>query len=479
MLPPTPPSNIFACSFLVIENVFVPLLAGKRCVQVIAHYNPCMVVGSPRAGGCTPLTPAATHRTPPTEKLKIMKQQTSIHVQPVKGGSEQHNKREKELDYIRPELSHLNEYWEKDTQTDRLENIKSRYLKSTGQKMQAKATPIREAVVVIKSETTMEDLKRLSDAYLQRFGIDTFQIAIHKDEGYPQVEEWKPNLHAHLVFDWTDQETGKSLKLNRQDMVEMQTITAEVLQMDRGVSSDKQHLTAQQYKSFAEEAKLRRLEEERARKEKQMKEELERFKVAKAHKEAAIETAKTLSEGVKGLFGQSSKDKTIKALREQINAKQKEIFDIKAGMVGLKAQQEEQKEQQKAALNKTRREAVSKYNELVVKHNKVVERNEELQEVIKDFQEIPIIERCLAIIRSFVFHICGRFDADDRRLLSFVMQGNEDAAKSLRNAAFNLGGVICQYQYGSRWDQAERELRNIANGVREEEQQQRSRGLRR
>ena len=97
-----------------------------------------------------PLDPCCHSRTPPTEKLKIMKQQTSIHVQPVKGGSEQHNKREKELDYIRPELSHLNEYWEKDTQTDRLENVKSRYLKSTGQKMQAKATPIREAVVVTK-----------------------------------------------------------------------------------------------------------------------------------------------------------------------------------------------------------------------------------------------------------------------------------------------------------------------------------------
>ena len=262
-----------------------------------------------------------------------MKQQTSIHVQPVKGGSEQHNKREKELDYIRPELSHLNEYWEKDTQTDRLENIKSRYLKSTGQKMQSKATPIREAVVVIKSETTMEDLKRLSDAYRQRFGIDTFQIAIHKDEGYPKGE-WKPNLHAHLVFDWTDQETGKSLKLKRQDMVEMQTITAEVLQMDRGVSSDKQHLTAQQYKSFAEEAKLKQLEEERVRKEKQMKEELERFKVSKARKEAAIETAKTLSEGVKGLFGQSSKDKQIKTLKTQLNTREKEIFNLKAEQIG-------------------------------------------------------------------------------------------------------------------------------------------------
>ena len=275
-----------------------------------------------------------------------MKQQTSIHVQPVKGGSEQHNKREKELDYIRPELSHLNEYWEKDTQTARLENIKSRYLKSTGQKMQAKATPIREAVVVIKSETTMEDLKKLSNAYRQRFGIDTFQIAIHKDEGYPKGE-WKPNLHAHLVFDWTNQETGKSLKLNRQDMVEMQTITAEVLQMDRGVSSDKQHLTAQQYKSFAEEAKLKQLEEEKARKEKQMKDELERFKVTKARKEAAIETAKTLSEGVKGIFGQSSKDKEIKALRKQIN-------DLQQLQINSKAQSIQTIEAQKAVNAKER-----------------------------------------------------------------------------------------------------------------------------
>lgn len=255
--------------------------------------------------------------------------QTSIHVQPVKGSSEQHNKREKELDYVRKDLSHLNDYWEKDTQTDRLENIKSRYLQSTGQKMQAKATPIREAVVVIKSETTMEDLKRLSDAYRQRFGIDTFQIAIHKDEGYPKGE-WKPNLHAHLVFDWTNQVTGKSLKLNRQDMVEMQTITAEVLQMDRGVSSDKQHLSAIQYKNIAEQVKLRQIEDEREKKAKQMQEELERFKVAKARKEAAIESAKTLSESIKGLFGQSSKDKTIKALREQNNSLRGEIKALQA-----------------------------------------------------------------------------------------------------------------------------------------------------
>ena len=401
----------------------------------------------------------------------MVKKQTSIHVQPVKGGSEQHNKREKELDYVRHDLSNLNEYWEKDTQTDRLASIKAKYLKSTGQKMQTKATPIREAVVVIKPETTMEDLKRLSDAYRQRFGIDTFQIAIHKDEGYPKGE-WKPNLHAHLVFDWTNQETGKSIKLNRQDMVEMQTITAEILQMDRGVSSDKQHLTAQQYKSFAEEAKLKQLEEEKARKEKQMKDELERFKVAKARKEAAIETAKTLSEGIKGIFGQSSKDKEIKALRKQINDLNKEIFTLKSEQIGRLGSTTQK-------IDKAYQEGFSKAYEEVYKLQAQLKKTKEqaadaqkYRADIEKFQSIPIIARCINAIRNYVRHINGHFDAEDKRLLSFIMQGDEDAA-------YYGCGIIGQYQYGTKWDQSERELRNIANGVREEEQQQRSRGLRR
>lgn len=163
-----------------------------------------------------------------------MAKQTSINVQPVKGGSEEHNKRKKKLDYVRKDLSHLNEYWECDTQANRLANIKALYQSKTGQKMQAKATPIREGVVVIQDSTTMADLHRLADAYRDRLGVEVFQIAIHRDEGYQNSKEWKPNLHAHLVFDWTNHETGKSVKLNRQKMAEMQTITAEVLGMERG-----------------------------------------------------------------------------------------------------------------------------------------------------------------------------------------------------------------------------------------------------
>ncbi|MCB7542606.1 hypothetical protein LIZ09_13225, partial [Tyzzerella nexilis] len=78
--------------------------------------------------------------------------------------------------------------------------------------------------------------------------------AIHKHEGYRKGNDGeKHNLHAHLVADWTDHQSGKSLKLNRNDMSEMQTTCAEVLGMEGGKSSEKQHLSAIQFKIAAEE----------------------------------------------------------------------------------------------------------------------------------------------------------------------------------------------------------------------------------
>ena len=180
--------------------------------------------------------------------------QTSIHFQAVKGGSEEHNKRTKKLDYVHHELSSQNDYWQSDTQEARLAFVTQNAKAKTGRKMQAKATPIREAVVVIEDTTTMDDLKKLAKRFNDCFGIDVFQIAIHKDEGYKKSKDGiKLNLHAHLVADWTDHESGKSLKLNRNDMAEMQTICAEVLGMERGKSSEKQHLSAIQYKIAVEE----------------------------------------------------------------------------------------------------------------------------------------------------------------------------------------------------------------------------------
>lgn len=362
---------------------------------------------------------------------------TSVHFQPCKEISEIHNYRKKKLDYVRTQLTNKNENWMWDSSkslADRRDEIRKLVKEKTGRKMQSKAVPLHEAVVVIDEKTTMDDLKKLGKIYQQRFGIECVHISIHRDEGHwinrngedvglkptdnPTQEQitiegvtWKPNLHAHMVFDWYNHDNGKSWKTSKQDARDMQTIAAEVLSMGRGQESTKKHLDGLSYKiaqkmeetevqticirnlqmganilreqigdnqekldeinrqkeeaerrrdaalKQAEELKeqlklgsdwlkeqqvrteeikqslakeLKQLEEEKARKEKQMKDELERFKVAKARKEAAIETAKTLSEGVKGIFWQNSKDKQIKALKTQNNSLRGEIKALQA-----------------------------------------------------------------------------------------------------------------------------------------------------
>jgi len=115
--------------------------------------------------------------------------------------------------------------------------------------MQAKAAPIREAVIVIKPDTTMADLQLLVKQFEKEFGIKCIQIHIHRDEGFNKTnpDPSNLNLHAHFVADWTH-DNGTSLRLNRQDTSRMQTIGAECLKMERGSSSNVKHLNSIQYK---------------------------------------------------------------------------------------------------------------------------------------------------------------------------------------------------------------------------------------
>ncbi|MDD5862599.1 MAG: hypothetical protein PUD15_08635 [Prevotella sp.] len=185
-----------------------------------------------------------------------MKGKTSIHIQRVKPGSEANMKREKECDHVHKERTPLNEYWECDSQSHRLAEIKALVKEKTGRQMQCKATPIREGVVVIKENTTMRDLQRLAAAIKRTTGIDTFQIAIHRDEG----ANGKINYHAHMVMDFTDHETGRSIKIGRAGASKLQDLCANFLGMERGVSSDKEHLSSIQYKVYSEEKRLTNLQ---------------------------------------------------------------------------------------------------------------------------------------------------------------------------------------------------------------------------
>ncbi len=183
---------------------------------------------------------------------------SSIHVRPVKAGSEQHNEREKKLTYVRDDLSHLNTSFKLETIAQAKAAAAAVCKEKTGRTMQAKATPIREGVLLIEERHTAEDLRKVGQAIEERFGIRTIQGYAHKDEGHydQSTNHWKPNYHAHLVFDWTDHATGKSIKMSRDDMAELQTIVAKELGLDRGQSSSVRHLNAIQYKRQQEEQTL-------------------------------------------------------------------------------------------------------------------------------------------------------------------------------------------------------------------------------
>lgn len=202
----------------------------------------------------------------------------SIHINPIKNSSEIHNKRLKEFDYIRQDLSKKNEIWEERSITEVRKEIEEKYLRNVGQKMQKIAEPIREGVVLLNPEHTMEDLFRLKEKLYEKLGIKTFQIYIHKDEGHWKGEEklkqhWAPNLHAHMIFDWTDTK-GKSLRLNRKQMSLIQDIVAETLEMERGqraTVTGRKHLNPLEYKAKVMLNKIIEIE----KKEKDLQEQLE------------------------------------------------------------------------------------------------------------------------------------------------------------------------------------------------------------
>ena len=183
-----------------------------------------------------------------------MAKKTCIHFDPVKPGCEIHNWRMKELDYVIKELTPNNEHWVDPryagkTLSDIHKEIAERYQATVGQKMQTKAVPLREAVIVIKPDTTMADLQLLAKQLEKEFGIKCIQIHIHRDEGFNKTnpDPSKLNLHAHFVADWTHDD-GTSLRLGRPDTSRMQTVAAECLKMERGSSSNVKHLNAIQYK---------------------------------------------------------------------------------------------------------------------------------------------------------------------------------------------------------------------------------------
>ena len=263
---------------------------------------------------------------------------TSINFKAAKSDSEIHNFRKKSFDYIRKDLTHKNEYWMEQKIADRIQKIESYCKEKSGRKLQKNAMPVREAVVVIKENTTMQDLHNLSKRLEEELNIRIFQIAIHKDEGHydKDTKEWKPNYHAHLVADWQDLQTGKTLKHQSFHYSKMQDLAAECLEMERGVSGSLARLEAVEFKIKKKEEDLKILEERYS----QMQQEMESKKSEELIVKESdflgfqkIKTDKTIENYKKAL-----KTNQIKLLKNktELESKEKQIAELKTKIESLK-----------------------------------------------------------------------------------------------------------------------------------------------
>ena len=223
----------------------------------------------------------------------------SEHIKPCNiAQCERHNRRDPDYIaslnparlYIRTDLTHNNECYiapcmEGRTLPQHYDFLKALVKKMTGRAMQEKdveykdkngkirvrkgSSPIREGVVNIKPDTTMDDLLHYVNRVHEKWGITAIQIHMHRDEGHYENPEdkstWQSNLHAHIIWDWIDHSTGKSFKLNADDMSQIQDMVADALEMERGkrkAETGVDHLERNEYILKVQEEKKEKLQEE-------------------------------------------------------------------------------------------------------------------------------------------------------------------------------------------------------------------------
>ena len=223
----------------------------------------------------------------------------SEHIKPCNiAQCERHNRRDPDYIaslnparlYIRTDLTHNNECYiapcmEGRTLPQHYDFLKALVKERTGRAMQEKdveykdkngkirvrkgSSPIREGVVNIKPDTTIDDLLHYVNRVHEKWGITAIQIHMHRDEGHYENPEdkstWQSNLHAHIIWDWIDHSTGKSFKLNADDMSQIQDMVADALEMERGkrkAETGVDHLERNEYILKVQEEKKEKLQEE-------------------------------------------------------------------------------------------------------------------------------------------------------------------------------------------------------------------------
>ena len=283
----------------------------------------------------------------------------SVHVKPCNTAqSERHNRRDAEyikslnpkklyvrLDLTKHNASYVAPEIEGVTLDQYLESLRVMVKQKTGRAMQEKdvqytdkngkvrtrngASPIRECVVVIEKDTKLKDLLRFTKEVEKKWGIKALQVHLHRDEGHydnPADENtWVPNYHAHIIWDWMDHSTGKSIKLNADDMSTMQDMVAEALDMERGQKKSEtglDHLERNDFILQKQEKEKKRLEEEKR------KAQSEKAKAENKANEAKEEAKKAVEEKDEAEKKAQEAKTALTSAESKITEKQSEIDNL-------------------------------------------------------------------------------------------------------------------------------------------------------
>ena len=402
-----------------------------------------------------------------------MATKSSIHIKPCNvASSEAHNRRTAEYMrhigkskvYVVSELSASNEQWinpdfgSPELQTH-YENIKRMVKEKTGRAMQEKererkgkngkivklagCSPIREGVLLVRSDTTLADVRKFGEECQRRWGITPLQIFLHKDEGHwlngqPEAEDresfkvgdrwFKPNYHAHIVFDWMNHETGKSRKLNDEDMAAMQTMASNILLMERGQAkavTGKEHLERNDFIIKKQKAELQRIEETKRHKEQQVSLAEQELKQVKAEirtdklKSAATDVATAITSGVGSLFGSGN----MKSLERRNEDLQDRILELENEARQRERQQTKQIQEIRNAYEQQHRK-LSEFTDFVRRY-------------------FPYVEKLMPVI-SFLRERLGFNDGIIRRLCEFKEVGIKGELYSSEfNRSFDTRHSVC------------------------------------
>lgn len=334
---------------------------------------------------------------------------SSINIQPSSGNAIIHNERIFDVAYALKN-DDVNEYHRIASISETRKAIYEDYKLNHGRKLNTKATPIREAVVNLNENHTMEDLKKLSEMLDKDYQMKVLHIAIHRDEGHiDKTGEEKINYHAHIVFSNYDFDKHITIKRDKDVMRKLQTDVANCLGMERGEeNSQKVRLDHRQYKRAMQE-------------------------VEEKTKELQRELKEVKQENTELKYSFKEMQKTITSL-ENLTAEQKrELHSLNSKVKNEKAEYEELLKK----LDDLKQDKAPKTNESILNDKSIPEKE---KEVLKQFTSDLTISMQKEIKKEIVTVKTGLLKSEDKEL--HIINEPNGLFKGIQKAFLNQFNVL-------------------------------------